>query len=84
MQGRTRFIALVLATALAGFLAGARWTPSGADLRSAAPTASGEYRPDPLRGGFWRPAGSSAERPEPSLALRPVTWDPAVRLASLD
>jgi hypothetical protein len=73
----TRIGALLLVTAVAGFLIGVRATGGtlpGFDANEPAETA--EIREvDPLRGGFWRPAGSDAVRPVVRLDVR--TWEPA-------
>jgi len=71
-----RLTALVLATALLGFLVGARALGSSASPPASAPAASAGTRDvAPLRGGFWRPAGSDAKRPV--VSLRQTAWSPA-------
>jgi hypothetical protein len=69
-----RPIALLVTTALIGFLMGARAIGSTAPAEVAA-TAAGIRVSDPLCGSFWRPAGSDAARP--SMRLEPATWTPA-------
>ena len=73
MTTRPRTAALFLAAALLVGLAGAGGFGRSAD--AAAPSASaGEYQADRWRGGFWRPAGSVAERP--ALRLEQATFTP--------
>jgi hypothetical protein len=94
-----RLIALLVTTALLGFLVGVRAIGSPTPAQTAAREV-GLRESDPLRGGFWRPAGSDAARP--TLRLEPTAWVPpeskpgrpqpdalaavraVVRLASLD
>jgi hypothetical protein len=94
-----RLTALLVTTALLGFLVGARAVGGPTAMASSASTA-GQRDVDPLRGSFWRPAGSDAARP--AVRLERVGWTPSaakphdtppdtrsalqalVRLASLD
>ena len=67
-----------MTTALLGFLAGAR-AIGGLDPPASATVDAGVREKDRLHGGFWRPAGSNAERP--TLSLAPVTWTPSASMA---
>ena len=73
MTTRPRTAALLLAAALLVGLAGAGTSGRGADASDLAASA-GEYQADRWRGGFWRPAGSVAERP--ALRLARTTFTP--------
>jgi hypothetical protein len=76
MTTRPRTAALLLVAALLVGLAGAGALGRGAD--AAAPSApAGEFQADRWRGGFWRPAGSVAERPP--LRLEQTTFTPAAK-----
>jgi hypothetical protein len=68
-----RLTALLCATALVGFVVGARAV--SAPVPEQLPERSAGVREvDPLHGSFWRPAGSEAARPASSLA--PRSWVP--------
>lgn len=77
-----RELAIVAAVAMVlGFAHGAAavvgpGTLPEPDARESATSleAAGSLEPDALLGPFWRPAGSTAERPEAALA--PVLWQP--------
>ena len=69
-----RLTALIVTTALLGFLVGAR-AVGGPAVAASVASEAGTRELDRLRGGFWRPAGSDAERP--ALSLEPVAWIPA-------
>jgi hypothetical protein len=73
-----RLTALFVITAVLGFLVGARAVGSPSPAESAAATA-GVREMHPLRGGFWRPAGSEAERP--AVRLEPTAWAPSAPAA---
>jgi hypothetical protein len=70
----TRLTVLFVTTALLGFLVGARAVGVPTPVGSAASSAALREM-DPLRGGFWRPAGSDAARP--GVRLEPAAWAPA-------
>lgn len=76
----TRLTALFVITALLGFLIGARAVGTPSPAASAPSVAAGVREMDPLRGGFWRPVGSDAQRPVARLA--PVSWTPSAPDAS--
>ena len=65
---------LVLLTAMAGFLIGVRATGGTLPVFETPETAELRER-DPIRGGFWRPAGSDAVRPV--VRLEAKSWEPA-------
>jgi hypothetical protein len=67
----TRLTALFVTTALLGFLIGAR----AVGVPAPAAGSAGVRELDPLRGSFWRPAGSDAARPAVKLAR--LAWTPA-------
>lgn len=73
--GRGLLVGLVFAL---GLLQGSRAAlgdiPLGAEEAAEAP-AAGHFEPDALRGGFFRPLGSTAVRPD--LRLRASAWTPA-------
>lgn len=69
-----RLTSLFVTTAVLGFLIGARAVGIPSWAGSAA-SSTGLREMDPLRGGFWRPAGSDATRP--GVRLEPAAWTPA-------
>jgi hypothetical protein len=71
-----RLTALIVTTAVLGFLLGAR------AVGNPTPTAnaSGVREMHSLRGGFWRPAGSDAARP--AVTLERAAWSPAAPAVS--
>jgi hypothetical protein len=75
----TRLSVLIATAAVLGFLVGARAVGIPRPAEDS-PSAAGVRELDPLRGGFWRPAGSEAERP--ALELEPSAWAPPMREAS--
>jgi hypothetical protein len=76
MTTRPRTAALLLAAALLAGLAGAGAFGRPADATDL-PASAGEYHADRWRGGFWRPAGSVAERP--ALRLEQTTFTPEAK-----
>jgi len=68
-----RLTALLCATALVGFVVGARAVSRPVPEGLPEPSA-GIREVDPLHGSFWRPAGSEAARP--AIRLAPRSWVP--------
>jgi hypothetical protein len=68
-----RLTALLATAALLGSLLGARAVAGPEAVPHA--RSAGVREADPLHGGFWRPAGSDAERPAVSLVR--ASWSPS-------
>lgn len=77
----TRLTALVLATAMLGFLVGSRAIGGPASAVESA-SAAGVRERHPLHGGFWRPEGSDATRPV--VRLERSAWTPAAATATAE